>query len=394
MSDPRLVVVSRGWAPQVQGSTILLANLFAEYPGPVEAIAGYTSYSKDDPAFVSPAPVSRLRWPYLLGARHDGAALRAPAAFRLAVEASVTRRLARRRPDVVMGVFPYGDWLVAAFRAARRLGVPFYAHMHDLWLENTAPGSAERRFAERWEADVLRGATRVWCMTEVQADHYRDRYGIRPELLPHTIPAADLERAPAGLSPAKLERPTVLFVGAVNESMNIDALRQLGRAADRLPDGWELLMCTSADEAALERHGIRSARLQRRYVSRAEVQRLQRESHVLVAPLSFPGKGATDDEVRTVFSTKLLEYLVAGRPIVVFAPGDSFHARSAREHGWGLVVDRDDPDALADAIRRCAEDEALAARLVAGALAEARRRASRAHAERLYAAVREDAGGA
>ena len=39
------------------------------------------------------------------------------------------------------------------------------------------------------------------------------------------------------------------------------------------------------------------------------------------------------DEVRTVFSTKLLEYLIAGRPIVVFAPHDSYHATSAQKEG-------------------------------------------------------------
>jgi hypothetical protein len=75
---------------------------------------------------------------------------------------------------------------------------------------------------------------------------------------------------------------------------------------------------------------------------------LQSEAHVLVAPLSH--KNCSIDEVRTVFSTKLLEYLIAGRPIVVFAPEDSYHAESARRGGWGgYVVSEDSPAALASA---------------------------------------------
>jgi glycosyltransferase involved in cell wall biosynthesis len=118
-----------------------------------------------------------------------------------------------------------------------------------------------------------------------------------------------------------------------------------------------------------------------KYVSRAEVQRLQSEAHVLVAPLSH--KNCSIDEVRTVFSTKLLEYLVAGRPIVVFAPEGSYHAESAGKNGWGYVVTEDSPAALAAAIERVITDENLAAALVRGALQEAWSRKAKHHAKRL-----------
>jgi glycosyltransferase involved in cell wall biosynthesis len=163
--------------------------------------------------------------------------------------------------------------------------------------------------------------------------------------------------------------------------MNLDALQVLASASELLPQEYELLYCTSADLATLQRHGIRSSRLRVTYVSRAEVQRLQSEAHVLVAPLSH--KSCSIDEVRTVFSTKLLEYLISGRPIVVFAPADSYHAVSARKYGWGYVVTEDTPAALAAAIVKVTTDTTLAAGLVRGALREARSRSARHHAERL-----------
>ena len=164
--------------------------------------------------------------------------------------------------------------------------------------------------------------------------------------------------------------------------MNLDALQVLASASELLPPEYELLYCTSADIATLQRYGIRSSRLRVTYVSRAEVQRLQSEAHVLVAPLSH--KNCSIDEVRTVFSTKLLEYFVSGRPIVVFAPADSYHATSARKHGWGYVVTEDTPTALAAAIVKVTTDGSLAAGLVSGALQEARSRSARHHAERLH----------
>jgi glycosyltransferase involved in cell wall biosynthesis len=134
--------------------------------------------------------------------------------------------------------------------------------------------------------------------------------------------------------------------------------------------------------ALLQQRGIRSSRLRAQYVSREEVQRLQREAHVLVAPLSH--KHGSQHEVQTVFSTKLLEYLIAGRPILVFAPPGSYHAEAAQQRGWAYVVTEDTPEALAAGIMRVVTNESLAAAVVRGAHREAEARRARYHASRLH----------
>jgi glycosyltransferase involved in cell wall biosynthesis len=226
-------------------------------------------------------------------------------------------------------------------------------------------------------------------MTEAMQRHYEKKYGLQTELLPHSIPEQDYLRAPREMLLPRMPKPTVLFVGAVNPAMNLNALKVLASASECLPHEYELLYCTSTELATLQRMGIQSSRLRATYVSRAEVQRLQSEAHVLVAPLSH--KDCAVDEVRTVFSTKLLEYLLSGRPIVVFAPEDSYHAESARKHGWGYVVTEDSPAALAAAIVQVTTDENLAAELVRSALQEAHSRQARQHAQRLQEWVVTDA---
>jgi glycosyltransferase involved in cell wall biosynthesis len=289
-----------------------------------------------------------------------------------------------------MGTLPHDVYIVAAFLAARELRLPFYAHMHDLWIENMRPGSPLAQFAASWEPVILKQATRVLCMTEAMQEYYERKYGIRSYLLPHTIAERDLHKIPCGISPARMVSPKVLFVGTVSPPMNLDALKVLAAASELLPPSYDLIFCTSTDKATLDRLGIRSSRLRVMYVSRAEVQRLQSEAHVLVAPLSH--KNCSMDEVRTVFSTKLLEYLISGRPIVVFAPQGSYHAESAHERSWGYVVTEDSPAALAKAIMTVVTDEDLAASLVRGALTEALSRNAKTHAERLHHWVVSDAG--
>jgi glycosyltransferase involved in cell wall biosynthesis len=380
-SGARLAVVSRSFPPQVSGSAILLANLLSNYTGDVCAVAGYNRYSKSDPAFRPPCPTQYLALPRLLPRLSDGVKRRFPTIMCRTIWASVRSALLKLAPTVVLASFPSDDLLVATFLAARELHLPFYVHMHDLWVEQTLKGTVEASFAARWEPVIFREATRVLCMTDAMQKHYEKKYGIQTHLLPHSIPEQDYLRAPAEIRPPRMPKPTVLFVGGVQSPMNLDALQVLASASELFPQDYELLYCTPSDLATLNRMGIQSSRLRVKYVSRGEVQRLQTEAHVLVAPLSH--KNCATDEVRTVFSTKLLEYLIAGRPIVVFAPEGSYHATSARANGWGYVVTEDSPVALAAAIEEVITNGDLAAKLVRGALQEARSRLAKYHAKRL-----------
>jgi glycosyltransferase involved in cell wall biosynthesis len=380
-NNSRLTVVSRSFPPQVSGSAILLANLLSEYLGNMSAVVGYNRYLKIDPAFLSPCPTRYLPLPRMLPRAYDGLTRRLPALISGGIRASMRRALIGSKTGVVLAAFPSGDFFVAAFLAARELSLPVYAHMHDLWTEQMPAGTALARFAEEWEPIVLRESTRVLCMTEAMQKHYEIKYGIKTYLLPHCVPENGKLRVPAEMRRPKMAKPTVLFVGAVQEDMNLDSLKTLATASELLPSEYELLYCTSTDLTGLNRLGVQSSRLRVKYVSRAEVQRLQSEAHVLVAPLSH--KNCAMDEVRTVFSTKILEYLVSGRPIIVFAPEGSYHIESARKGGWGYVVTEDSPVALAAAIEKVVRDEALGERLVHGALQEARSRSAKVHAGRL-----------
>jgi len=245
--------------------------------------------------------------------------------------------------------------------------------------------------ADQWEEKIFRLSRRIFCMTETQREHYYKKYGISGEVLPHTVPHEGLEIIPHDLVAPTLPKRTVLFVGSLSSHMNEDSLRVLAQASELLPTDVELLFCTSSSVSELTRVGVKSNRLRVMWVPREKIRQFQSSAHVLVAPLSH--KNCSPKEVKTVFSTKILEYMMAGRPIVVFAPADSFHAQNARKGHWGYVVDQDDPSALAKGIMAVMENDQLARGLVAGALSEARRRDSNIHAQRLFEKVKEDSDG-
>jgi glycosyltransferase involved in cell wall biosynthesis len=81
------------------------------------------------------------------------------------------------------------------------------------------------------------------------------------------------------------------------------------------------------------------------YLPRREALALQRDSDALL--LLVP---AGEGRGRFVVTTKIFEYLAAGRPILAAVPEDGAAAALLRETGAGIVVPPDDVDAIAEAL--------------------------------------------
>ena len=319
---------------------------------------------------------------------YEGLRRRYPALLCHSIKGAIQRSLLTLGAEVVLSAYPAEDFFVAGFLAARELHLPVYAYLHEIWEEDRPAESAKAHFAKKWEPVILREATRVICMTEPTQQYYKKKYGIETDLLPHSIAEDAYLDAPTELLAPQTGNPTVLFVGGINPKFNADALKVLAAASELLPEEYELVFSTPADMRTLDHFGIHSSRLRVTFVDRQELYRFQSKAHVLIVPLSH--KNCAREDVRTVFSTKLLDYFLAGRPIIVFAPEDSYHAVSATKQGWGYVVTEDSPQALATAIVKVIEDQVLAAQLVQGALREAGARRSTLYATRLQEWVAAD----
>ena len=369
-----LLVVAAGFPPTVSGSAVLNRNLWGAWPeGDVAAVSFRLPGVPTDPGLtLTNVPLEWVEpWPF----RHPrvAAQLDPLAAGRVA---RVVRDAARRvHARAIWANWPNTPFLLGAWRAARELGLPLYVHLHDTWREayGSRPLYLERLAAWRYERRVLGDARRLFTITDAAREHYRTKLGLDSTILPHAVPQADLDRRP---SPRRASGgPFVLhFAGHVYRSMNTDALATLARALPQCRHDVVLHCYAPASAAQLGAAGIGGERVRVRFGSRDEVMADQAAADLLVLPLAF--RSSNPVEIRTVFPTKLLEYFVSGRPILLHAPAESWSARDARAKGWGEVADEPDAGALAVAIDALLEDGARQKRLVSSARAEAGRRAA------------------
>ena len=380
-----MLVISQNFPPDVSASSILVDNIVRYYQGDCTAIGGF-SFQKCDPAFFPSCKTYYLRPPnnYIVQRLYYKLMPRLRA-----VNRTLMRRIVCKiNPDVIFGNYPEIEFFVSSFEIAVSLGIPFYAYFHDLWIENMWH-ACDANMAKRWEPRIFKESKRIICCTEAQQAYYWQKYGVRCDLLLHPVPDRDLENLQ--FHPLNGSEKRIAYVGSLSRGMNLDALVTLSKAMSLLPPHYKLywypLNEIPLDSLAAE--GFDTSRIVMRPLSTTELKRELKQASVLVAPLSF--KNCSIFEVKTVFSNKIPTYLITGRPILIYGPPDSYHARSATERGWGLVVSKDDANLLSAFILSLAEDTALQEELVQKGFQEARRRRASLFAAELGSWVKHDA---
>lgn len=251
------------------------------------------------------------------------------------------------------------DWMTfaAGARAARRLGVPWVAHVHSLEPDRAPRGPDPRITAA--EAEGLGAASAVVCVSRFTAERVQRFYGVPAERV-HVVHNGLPPRAgAAGRGPVERRRarPVVLFLGRVTAQKGPDVLLEAAaRVARVLPavqfvvagDG-DLLRPTVERAAAL---GLMRHVAFTGFLGPAAVERAYAAADVFVLPsLAEP------------FGLTALEAAARGVPVVLtHQSGASEVLRSARRVNWWDV-------------------EALA-REILGLLQSPRRRARLARAQR------------
>jgi glycosyltransferase involved in cell wall biosynthesis len=262
-------------------------------------------------------------------------------------------------PDLVLTC---GETSMAdlAYRLARRLRLPLVGHFMDwptygMLAHAPVKAWASRQFVRRYRRCQL-------------------AFGICPEMLealgPHPNPhvfypfvqsAARQLPLPRG-GPFTAAQPyTLLFAGNLAESYG----KSLLQLYDRIPHGSPVklrIAGTYATWSPEREQQLRDDGVYLGFLKGLAYQEALADANALLVIMEF------DESTRQVSSTsyksKLVDYLNAGRPIVVWAPPYSTAARHARKHGFALVVDTPSANGVFDALLLLQRRPALCASLV------------------------------
>lgn len=275
--------------------------------------------------------------------------------LRFALIPRIEAAIKASKPDLVIAVYPSWPFLIAAYRAARGLGVPFYTYHMDV----TAP-PADLRWPDRLAAAfhdtrIIREASGRFALSAGVRENFRARLGLDTTVIHHSVQV----REP--LPPSKVSVPTsgrtVVHTGVVEE-LQTEGLLRIKETLDQNPSlNARLLLSTPTHRASLALFGG----VEIKALPHDKVSELQASADILVAVLPF-NTGASYHQL-TSFPTKVTEYMLSGVPILAHAPRESYFSRHVAEHGYAYLVDTPSHAALAAAIRELFGNENLRAQL-------------------------------
>jgi colanic acid biosynthesis glycosyl transferase WcaI len=292
------------------------------------------------------------------------------------------------RADVVVAGLTPSMLGIGAYAVARLRGVPFILDERDLALDAAQQAGLLPppliRMAQRVERFLNARAAKIITVTP----------GLHRLLIERGVPQEKLVLAPNGYEGAAADLPAVdraalrerlgwgtstvlLYAGGLGPMYDLDVVLDALGHFDH--DQFLFVIMGEGDRKAHYAERSRREGLPVRFdpaVSKAELELVCRAADVCIVPLR------NIDRSQLVLSNKLFDYLGAGRPVLVTAPGDM--AALVAEAGAGLAFPPEDPVALAKALQTLIADPPAADRMGAAGRAFVLRSWTRASSVRRF----------
>ena len=257
----------------------------------------------------------------------------------------------------------------AAFFAAKELGIPFILYTFDFysrqWIHPVL-----REFSERKEQEMINGPSQVIVPNECMRQEYFKKYGIQATVIHNPFDLAEYEQN-AKITGADISHdPKIVYTGAIYDA-HFTAFHNLIAAIEKtgIPN-LKLHIYTPQSISYLKKNNITGPVEIHKHLPNNQMPGVQRDADILFLPLAF--NSPYPEIIKTSAPGKIGEYLAAKKPVLVHAPSDSFISWYFRKYSCGLVVDKDDPEKLAQEIIRLLSDKKMQKQFSENAYSRAR----------------------
>jgi len=263
----------------------------------------------------------------------------------------VARELRRFRPDVVVAQSPFEAALAELALPTTRSSAKLVVEIHGDWHTSTRLyGSPARllvaRLADRIALWALRRADAIRAVSQFTASLVREA-GREADAVFTAYTDLSVFAGPVAPVPAE---PNLLFVGVLERYKDVEGLAAAWRQlSQRLPEARLRVVGNGRQVEVAEALQREGARWDRR-LEQPEVAHALDEARALVLPSASEG-----------LPRIAVEAFLRGRPVVATRAGGT--PEIVEHEVTGLLVERGDSAALADALERILRDRELAQRL-------------------------------
>ncbi|MDA2936271.1 glycosyltransferase [Patescibacteria group bacterium AH-259-L05] len=261
--------------------------------------------------------------------------------------------------ELMLGYSDYGPAFLSTYLLHKITKKPFFLFFYDLYYGNNF--SLPYRILARFlEPKLFKNAEKIFVMSEALQAYYQKKYKREIFVIHNSIPIKDAKPEthfnPSG--PYK-----IIFTGTIYWPQ-AGAIKNLIKAIEKIHEfKIQLWLYTPHSKKFLSAYGIfESDKVILASGLPQQMKEIQKSADILFVPLSLKTKFPL--LINTSSPGKTYEYLISGRPILMHAPPDSYIVWYAKRHGFALVVDKDDIEALKNAVMSLVRNKNLVKKLV------------------------------
>jgi glycosyltransferase involved in cell wall biosynthesis len=251
--------------------------------------------------------------------------------------------LARGDIDIILSTYtPVPPHLVAS-HLHRKSGIPWIAEFRDPWTMHPSlfhKVQPLQFLAEQWEKRIMKNCDRLVTISEPWAEKLEEFHSKKVTVIPNGFDEEDYRESVPQTSKFTITFTGWLYDPGLDPTPLFEALAEMKREGMVSPDDVEVRFCgrfiNIIPDRLAEKYCLEDIVKTYDFVPFKENIRRQKESTVLFV------LGSIDTENKGLYTTKLFEYLGAGRPILAIAVKGGMIDRLLQESGGGIAADRAD----------------------------------------------------
>ena len=239
------------------------------------------------------------------------------------------------KPKAILAFYRDESSLLTGYWLHKITSLPLYSYFCDIYLENY-PGGRYRQLAAWLQPRIFHDSKKVIVLTEAMRDYYSLKYKIDTVVLPHCNNIRVLERS------KEINNSEVCKIGYLG-SVNIDRIQSLQKLCQAIKDNhsYHLSYFSSTSKEYIQQQNLSIENSSIEFIPNDEklLQALS-SCDILFLPLTISQERTERDaQVSTGFPTKVIEYLLCQKPILVHSKPDYFTAQFFVKNQCGLVIE-------------------------------------------------------
>lgn len=252
----------------------------------------------------------------------------------------------------VIGVYPDLEFLEFSRRLSIKMGIEFYPYLHDTIKEGRSH-KIDKKWAHKIQRKVFKTSKKIFVISEGMKNLYSEKYNLDTIPLVHSF-YEDIKKN----SFLPVENNS-FFVGGSIYGINKETVRRICQLSKDLGFGFVVSAANTADRLESFDFNLREIKILPFLTRNDYIQTVSQQKFLLLS-IDWPDESEVhEDELKTIFPTKTIEYLISGRPIVVHCPDHYFLARFFKKHNCGIVVSSRNMNLMKKQIIEALNDVAL-----------------------------------